>query len=431
MDYSLTKKAAEEQITAKLSHFFGVTPEEANYEQFYKAIAMITRDMLRQGRHEFEKRCEESGSKRVYYLCMEFLMGRSLKNTLYNLNLIPVMEAALKDFGIKLDKLYDCEPDAGLGNGGLGRLAACYLDALATDGYLGMGYSILYEYGIFKQKLVDGWQTEMPDFWLPGGEVWLVAREEKSVDVSFEGNVVDRWEDGYHSVDIENAKKVHAVPYDMMVAGKDVESSIVRIAQLGRAAGIHLIVATQRPSADVVTGLIRANIDNRVALSVDNSLNSRIILDQKGAEQLLGKGDMLVKLRGKKPNRAQGCWVSDSEIEQTVKFIKEQVTADYHEDILTAVVPNAPGTPTGPDAAKDDDPLIWEAARIVVDSQLGSTSSLQRALSVGYARAGRIMDMLEAKGVVGPANGSKPREVLLDKDGLEDLKMADSVYREV
>ena len=221
MDYSLTKKAAEEQITAKLSHFFGVTPEEANYEQFYKAIAMITRDMLRQGRHEFEKRCEESGSKRVYYLCMEFLMGRSLKNTLYNLNLTSVMEAALKDFGIKLDKLYDCEPDAGLGNGGLGRLAACYLDALATDGYLGMGYSILYEYGIFKQKLVDGWQTEMPDFWLPGGEVWLVAREEKSVDVSFEGNVVDRWEDGYHSVDIENAKKVHAVPYDMMVAGKD------------------------------------------------------------------------------------------------------------------------------------------------------------------------------------------------------------------
>ncbi len=221
MDYSLTKKAAEEQITAKLSHFFGVTPEEANYEQFYKAIAMITRDMLRQGRHEFEQRCEENGSKRVYYMCMEFLMGRSLKNTLYNLNLTSVMEAALEDFGIKLDKLYDCEPDAGLGNGGLGRLAACYLDALATQGYLGMGYSILYEYGIFKQKLVDGWQTEMPDFWLPGGEVWLVAREEKSVDVSFEGEVIDHWEGGYHSVDIKNAKKVRAVPYDMMVAGKD------------------------------------------------------------------------------------------------------------------------------------------------------------------------------------------------------------------
>ena len=217
----------------------------------------------------------------------------------------------------------------------------------------------------------------------------------------------------------------------MMVAGKDVESSIVRIAQLGRAAGIHLIVATQRPSADVVTGLIRANIDNRVALSVDNSINSRIILDQKGAEQLLGRGDMLVKLRGKKPRRAQGCWVSDEEIEQTVEFVRTQVTADYHEDILTAVVPNAPGAPGDPGAAKDDDPLVWEAARIVVESQLGSTSSLQRALSVGYARAGRIMDMLEAKGVVGPANGSKPREVLLDKDGLEDLKVQEAAYREV
>ena len=166
------------------------------------------------------------------------------------------------------------------------------------------------------------------------------------------------------------------------------------------------------------------------SLSVDNALNSRIILDQKGAEQLLGRGDMLVKLRGKKPRRAQGCWVSDEEIEQTVAFVREQVTADYHEDILTAVVPNTPGAP-GAEVGKDDDPLVWEAARIVVESQLGSTSGLQRALSVGYARAGRIMDMLEAKGVVGPANGSKPREVLLDKEALEDLKVQEAAYREV
>lgn len=250
---------------------------------------------------------------------------------------------------------------------------------------------------------------------------------------TYNGNV-----DGGKYADMENPPK--HMPYFvivideladlMMVAGKDVESSIVRIAQLGRAAGIHLIVATQRPSADVVTGLIRANIDNRVALSVDNALNSRIILDQKGAEQLLGRGDMLVKLRGKKPRRAQGCWVSDEEIEQTVAFVREQVTADYHEDILTAVVPNTPGAP-GTEVGKDDDPLVWEAARIVVESQLGSTSGLQRALSVGYARAGRIMDMLEAKGVVGPANGSKPREVLLDKEALEDLKVQEAAYREV
>ena len=216
----------------------------------------------------------------------------------------------------------------------------------------------------------------------------------------------------------------------MMVAGKDVEASIVRIAQLGRAAGIHLIVATQRPSADVVTGLIKANIDNRVALSVDNGMNSRIILDQTGAERLLGHGDMLYKLRGARPRRAQGCFVSEEEVERVVTFIKERHDTDYHDDILTAVSPMAPGAPSEASAPADD-PLLWEAADIVVNSQLGSTSSLQRALSVGYARAGRIMDMLENKGVVGPANGSKPRDVLLDKEGLEDLKAAERDFEEV
>ena len=216
----------------------------------------------------------------------------------------------------------------------------------------------------------------------------------------------------------------------MMVAGKDVESSIVRIAQLGRAAGIHLIVATQRPSADVVTGLIKANIDNRIALSVDNGMNSRIILDQTGAERLLGNGDMLIKLRGRRPKRAQGCFVSDEEIEKTVEFIRTQAKADYHEDILSLVASSQPGT-AGDPTDRDDDPLIWEAAKIVVESQLGSTSGLQRQLAVGYARAGRIMDMLEVKGVVGPPNGSKPRDVLLDADGLEELRQTEAQYREV
>lgn len=221
MDYSLTKNEASSLIEAKLSHFFGVEPAEATDEQFYKAIAMITRDMLRKGRHDFEDRSNKANSKRVYYMCMEFLMGRSLKNTLYNLNLTEVMRDALKDYGVKLDKLYEQEPDAGLGNGGLGRLAACYLDALATQGYQGMGYSLLYEYGIFKQKIVDGWQTEMPDFWLPGGHIWLVERPERSTEVSFGGEIRDHWDNSYHSVEIVNDTKVKAVPYDMMVAGKD------------------------------------------------------------------------------------------------------------------------------------------------------------------------------------------------------------------
>ena len=204
----------------------------------------------------------------------------------------------------------------------------------------------------------------------------------------------------------------------MMVAGKDVEASIVRIAQLGRAAGIHLIVATQRPSSNVVTGLIKANITNRIAFNVATGIDSRVIIDQMGAEKLTGLGDMLFsKVDWGKPRRIQGCFVSDDEINEIVEFVKSQSEPDYHEEILSAVAPAEP---------QDDDPLIWEAAHIVVDSQLGSTSGLQRRLKVGYARAGRIMDMLEEKGVVGPPDGSKPREVLLDEEGLAALESVDA-----
>ncbi|MGN0076949.1 MAG: DNA translocase FtsK, partial [Parafannyhessea sp.] len=216
----------------------------------------------------------------------------------------------------------------------------------------------------------------------------------------------------------------------MMTAGKDVEASIVRIAQLARAAGIHLVIATQRPSANVVTGLIKSNIDSRVALKVSSGIDSRVILDETGAERLLGNGDMLFKDRGLAPKRVLGCYTSDDEIEAVVGFIRDQAEPDYHNEILSQVVPGQPGTGRS-DVAEDDDPLVWEAAQIVVDSQLGSTSGLQRRLKVGYARAGRIMDMLESKGVVGPPEGSKPREVLLDKDGLEELRTAEAQFREV
>ena len=177
MNYSLTKKQAKDLIKGKLSHYFGVSIEEATDEQYYKSVALIVKDLMHDGLVDFRADKKNEESKKIYYLSMEFLMGRSLKNNLYNLNLTKVMADALKDYGISLEKLYDCEPDAGLGNGGLGRLAACYLDGLATQGYYGMGYSILYECGIFKQKIIDGWQTELPDFWLPGGEVWLKRRE--------------------------------------------------------------------------------------------------------------------------------------------------------------------------------------------------------------------------------------------------------------
>ncbi|MBR3159277.1 MAG: DNA translocase FtsK [Atopobiaceae bacterium] len=217
----------------------------------------------------------------------------------------------------------------------------------------------------------------------------------------------------------------------MMVAGKDVEASIVRIAQLARAAGIHLVIATQRPSANVVTGLIKSNIDNRVALKVSSGLDSRVILDEAGAERLLGNGDMLFKYRGLNMQRVLGCYTSDEEINEVVDFIRDQAEPDYHEEILTAVVPAQPAGGGRSMDADADDPLVWEAAQIVVESRLGSTSGLQRRLKVGYSRAGRIMDMLEAKGVVGPPDGSKPREVLLDEEGLEELRIQDAKYREV
>ena len=216
----------------------------------------------------------------------------------------------------------------------------------------------------------------------------------------------------------------------MMVAGKDVESSIVRIAQLARAAGIHLVLATQRPSADVVTGLIKSNVDTRVALKVSSSIDSRVILDQTGAERLMGRGDMLFRKSGGVLRRVLGAYASDDEIESVVTFIRDQREPEYHAEILSAVTPSAPGGAATADGMDEDDPLVWEAAQIVVDSQLGSTSGLQRRLKVGYARAGRIMDNLEQKGVVGPPDGSKPREVLLDADGLEELRAADAKYRE-
>lgn len=230
MKNTLTVAQAKELIEAKLSHFYGVSAHEATDEQYYKAVSLIVKGMLQDRSREFKGEALEKGAKKVYYLSMEFLMGRSLKNNLYNLNLTSVFDKALKEMGVKLEKLYEQEPDAGLGNGGLGRLAACYLDGLATQGYQGMGYSILYEYGIFKQKLVDGWQTELPDFWLPGGEVWLTAREKDKVEVRFNGYIEDYWDNQYHHVEHKDYTSITAIPYDMFVSGKDNKAvSILRL----------------------------------------------------------------------------------------------------------------------------------------------------------------------------------------------------------
>lgn len=218
----------------------------------------------------------------------------------------------------------------------------------------------------------------------------------------------------------------------MMVAGKDVESSIIRISQLGRAPGIHLVVATQRPAAEIVTNAIKVNITERIAFSVATSTDSRVILDQTGAEKLIGMGDMLFsRAIWGKPKRVQGCFVTDDEINAVVEHLKSQGDPEYHTEILSTVLPSsAAGASGGSEGGGADDELVWEAADIVINMGFASTSGLQRKLSVGYARAGRIMDILEQKGVVGPANGSKPRDVLVDHSDLEAIKAFERQDRE-
>ncbi len=221
MNYNLTVQQAKELITAKLSHNMGVAVKDATDEHFYKATALVVRELMSEGYKEFTDKAVAQKRKTVYYLCMEFLLGRSLKNNICNLNLEKTFAQALESFGTDIEKIYDQEPDAGLGNGGLGRLAACFLDGLASQAYPSMGYSLRYDMGIFRQSLVDGWQTELPDNWLPGGSVWLHEHPDKAVEVSFNGDVEETWGDGKHSIKLVNATKVLAVPYDMYISGND------------------------------------------------------------------------------------------------------------------------------------------------------------------------------------------------------------------
>ena len=233
---SITEKEVQMLIQGKLSRYFGVSPKEATTDQIYKAVVMSVRDILLEKRQQFHKVMKSKKGKRVYYLCMEFLLGRSLKNNIYNLGLNEEYEKALKYFGLTLEDLYEQEPDAGLGNGGLGRLAACFMDALATGNYPAMGYSIRYDYGLFKQKIVDGWQTELPDIWLPGGEVWLTQRSDKSCTVKFDGWVKEEWTENGLKIVYGGYKEVEAVAYDMMISGKD--SDAVSVLRLWRARNI-------------------------------------------------------------------------------------------------------------------------------------------------------------------------------------------------
>lgn len=259
----------------KLKTQYNVAPEEASDKQVYQVLSGIIVEILKKKRQSFVNHTNSVGGKQIYYLSMEFLMGRSLKTSIYNLELADDISAMLKEYGINLEKIYDNEPDAGLGNGGLGRLAACYLDALATQEHPAMGHSICYEYGIFQQKLEDGWQTEFPDNWLPGGSVWLDPRPELSIDVHFEGELQEYWDNQYHHVSHINYNTVVAIPYDMYVSGYNSEG--VSVLRLWKAQAPSFDMAKFN-SGDYASALAQnsvANAISKVLYPNDNHLEGK------------------------------------------------------------------------------------------------------------------------------------------------------------
>ncbi len=214
-----TTNEVQELILDKLARYFAITPEQATEEQMYKAVALVVRDILLQRKQENNARIAEGKCKRVYYICMEFLIGRSLKNNLFNLGLTEQFSSCLKKLGFSLDEIFEHESDAGLGNGGLGRLASCFMDSLATLNYPAMGFTIRYEYGLFRQRIVDGQQVELPDMWLPSGEVWMMPRSDKRFTVCFGGRVEEYVEDGKMRVRFVDSQNIDALAYDVMISG--------------------------------------------------------------------------------------------------------------------------------------------------------------------------------------------------------------------
>ena len=278
MANNLKKSEVKEVVEAKLARYFGCTPSEASKDQVYKAVAMTVKDILTEKRGEFKQEVNAAGAKRVYYMCIEFLLGRSLKTNLCNLGLDGAYRSVLADMGFSLDEIYECEPDAGLGNGGLGRLAACFMDALSSQDYPATGFSICYEYGLFKQMLVDGMQVELPDIWLPGGEVWLVPRTDRIYHVKMGGRVKENWKDGHLEILYEDCEEIEAVPYDMMISGAD--SKAVTQLRLWKSRDIqnfNMGLFTQGQYTRAMEESTNAEIISKVLYPSDNHIEGKLL----------------------------------------------------------------------------------------------------------------------------------------------------------
>lgn len=265
-------------IQDKLSRYFAVSPEDASEEQIYKATILTVKDILTSKRQQFKKKSVDQDQKRVYYLCMEFLLGRSLKINLCNLGLEDEAKTALKELGFDLETIYEFEDDAGLGNGGLGRLAACFMDSLSSLDYPAMGFSICYEYGLFRQKIVGGEQMELPDVWMPSGEGWLVQRQDKAKKVRFGGRVREDWSSGHLTIVHTDYDEIEAVPYDMMISGADSEAvSVLRLWKAQDVRNFNMKLFSQGQYLKAVEDNANAQMISKVLYPADNHVEGKLL----------------------------------------------------------------------------------------------------------------------------------------------------------
>ena len=273
-----TKADIKTLLSEKLSRHFGAVAEDATKAQIYKAVIMSVRDVLTEKRAKFKHAVKAQQKKRVYYMSMEFLIGRSLKNNLLNMGLEKQYRGALRDMGFDLDEIYEMEPDPGLGNGGLGRLAACFMDSLTTGNYPATGFSICYEYGLFRQKIIDGNQVETPDTWMQNGSTWLVPRTDKTFPVRFGGKVSEKWENGRLEIVYTDYDEVEAVPYDMMISGSDCDAvSNLRLWKASDMRNFNMKLFTQGQYMQAVEENTSAETLSRVLYPSDDHTEGKLL----------------------------------------------------------------------------------------------------------------------------------------------------------
>jgi starch phosphorylase len=273
-----TEQEVKDILESKISRYFGVCPEEATKTQVYKAVILTVKDMLTEKRSAYRRLMKRDSAKRVYYMCMEFLIGPSLKNNLRNLEIEEAYAAAVKALGYDINELYEAEPNPGLGNGGLGRLAACFMDSLTTLDYPATGYSLLYEYGLFKQKIIDGEQVELEDIWMPGAEGWLVPRTDKAFPVRFGGRVTEEWQSGRLVVNHVDYEEVQAIPYDMMISGyQNAAVNNLRLWKAQSAKSFNMTAFTQGQYVQAVEKSNSAETLTKVLYPSDEHMEGKIL----------------------------------------------------------------------------------------------------------------------------------------------------------